>query len=479
MIRRPPRSTLSSSSAASDVYKRQAPPPKHETPPRPKPPGAVTVVLDSEPSSGPQPVRRRLTFRPVRSVIESCQTQLSKRQGQARLVMAVLVWIPPAAVVALVAGWIEPAYSLRETKDHIWFQSAPTLPEQSVILTYFSVLLAMRLLPHLLLLLIMAVRLNMAPPKSDQPSGEQQMIGQLLQFSWKSLTEPLSWGTALSQAVQAAFLEEVGFRLLFAHAAMSFLHFVRGVEHTLGSVVGVVLAIIGALIAFKEVAVGDPIGGQNDDPRLLKKIGTGLVLVALGIFQMHTWHVNGSPDSAILHVFHTDEAHRALAGHNTLISPAGVQIPVLDRQHNHHEVDSWVHLYGSNGLIHYLAELLLTFSSQMSLFGAFDVHSSVKHAFVQGSLLANMWYISHRGSVGLVPVVGHIEAWLSGMGWIHCVATHGLVVGICLRACVEVTYTLWAYCGLGKCVASLKDRGYDLFEWDHGTPLPSTLDSFV
>lgn len=33
---------------------------------------------------------------------------------------------------------------------------------------------------------------------------------------------------------------------------------------------------------------------QNDDLRVLKRVGTGLTLVALGVFQMHTFHVNGT-----------------------------------------------------------------------------------------------------------------------------------------------------------------------------------------
>lgn len=99
--------------------------------------------------------------------------------------------------------------------------------------------------------------------------------------------------------------------------------------------------------------------GQNDDLRVLKRVGAGLGLVALGIFQMHTHHVNGvgvrllcndrsadcvpegDDESSLLHTFHTDEAHRALSGHHGVqVRSLGVTKEiVLSTNHTHHEVN--------------------------------------------------------------------------------------------------------------------------------------------
>ena len=130
------------------------------------------------------------------------------------------------------------------------------------------------------------------------------------------------------------------------------------------------------------------------------------------------------------------------------------------------QVDAWVHLYGSEGIVHYFSELLLSISNVLSLFGEFNISSSVQHAFVHGSLLANVSYVWHRLSDGCtIPLLGHIEAWYTGITLIHCVGLHGIVWTSITHVIVEALYTVTSMLIILGIVPTLAKRGCLLFGW--------------
>eukprot|EP00658_Telonema_sp_P-2_P014137 TRINITY_DN15359_c0_g1_i6.p1 TRINITY_DN15359_c0_g1~~TRINITY_DN15359_c0_g1_i6.p1 ORF type:complete len:355 (+),score=66.51 TRINITY_DN15359_c0_g1_i6:190-1254(+) len=339
--------------------------------------------------------------------------------------MGQVMAMPVCIVLILVAGWLEPNYSISNSYQQVWGVNATRSTNGSAIswYEYTAGLLLLQLGPVLVLLALMVARVGMAAPKSEDLPNEMAILIKILQRTWRDpISGPHPWYWQMLQGALGGCVEEVGFRLIFAQTAMNVLNSVRALEHALGSLVGVMFVLMGACMTLKEVAFEDPVSRSNmgnDDLRVLKKVGSGLLLVAFGVFQMHTFHVNGQAESTILHVFHTDEAHRALAGHPTIRNSVnGIQIPMVDSStHNHHEVDVWVHLYGSNGLTHYLAELLLTISDNMCLFGTYQVSNPIKHAFVQGALVANLGYVWYKScEPSTVPVLGQVQVWVSGLG---------------------------------------------------------------
>jgi len=376
-----------------------------------------------------------------------------------QIIQAVLV----LTFIALVSGWVKPEFSLWSARAQVWGFQANGQAVFSSLLLHGLALLLPQLLPMLVLLSLMAVQLRQSLGRTDK-----ELMKKVVRYCWRDPLGVQPWHMEASIGALLAAGEEIFFRLLLSHAAMACVQLLRLIEHSLGSAVGVSLVLTGAVITIKEVAFGDvQPTGVSDDARVLKRVGTGLLMVAAGIFQMHTFHINGAESDSYFHIFHTDEAHRMYGGHHSMRdATTGVQIPLVSSKHAHHEIDQWVHQYGSNGMVFFVAQLLLAVCNGASFVGTFNTTGPVRHAFVQGALMANLMYAAHKAQNGrYAPGVAQLVAWLSGLVLVHCMTTHGLFYAVVLHMVIEATYVLWSSVVIRWLVPTICLRGYPLFEW--------------
>ena len=130
------------------------------------------------------------------------------------------------------------------------------------------------------------------------------------------------------------------------------------------------------------------------------------------------------------------------------------------------QIDQWVHQYGSNGMVFFVAQLLLAVCNGASCVGTFNTTGPVRHAFVQGALMANLMYAAHKAQNGrYAPGVAHLVGWLSGLVLVHCMTTQGLFYAVLLHMVVEATYVVWSSVVIRWLVPTICLRGYPLFEW--------------
>lgn len=209
----------------------QEPSPVHPRSPAPPPelppcPGEVVMLLDdNSPSKG---TRRRLPRRVLSSVVTSCQNQLFKRQGRARALTRLLLSLPPAGLLCVLASgfWHHTDYSFSATTE-AWYKQATADMEGLGVAWYMVGLLGLRLMPATVMFFLMFLYTRYEPHKSGSSSSEQRLLSTVLEWGWRELISPQPWQWQIGWAALVSLVEQLTFRVLFAYIAMTFLHILR------------------------------------------------------------------------------------------------------------------------------------------------------------------------------------------------------------------------------------------------------------